>query len=171
MLIHTGNHFPSGSISPRSFVTKVMTHLRHTSLLLQWELAFSFPRMLQQSSRHKFIFTTDFWVKRRCFVFLFPLAVKVLFCMGDLMLAFCSVEVFLRVCMIDFNSFRRGEFKVVRSLVSEESYEKLSLRSFGQLQSASLVSRLCYWRVLIRTVNDVEKNSYLSDLPLLLFVC
>ena len=122
MLIHTGNHFPSGSISPRSFVTKVMTHLRHTSLLLQWELAFSFPRMLQQSSRHKFIFTTDFWVKRRCFVFLLPLAVKVLFCMGDLMLAFCGVEFFLQVYMTVFNSFRRGEFKIVCSLVYEESY-------------------------------------------------
>ena len=36
--------------------------------------------------------------------------------MGDLMLAFCGVEFFLQVYMTDFNSFRRGEFKVVRSL-------------------------------------------------------
>ena len=42
--------------------------------------------------------------------------------MGDLMLAFCSVEFFLQVYMTDLNSFRRGEFKVVRSFVYEESY-------------------------------------------------
>ena len=38
------------------------------------------------------------------------------------MLAFCGVEFFLQVYMTVFNSFRRGEFKVVRSLVYEESY-------------------------------------------------
>ena len=51
------------------------------------------------------------------------------------MLAFCSVEFFLQVCMIDFNSFRRGEFKVVRSLVSEESHENypfVALVSYSQ---------------------------------------
>ena len=42
--------------------------------------------------------------------------------MGDLMLAFFTVEFFLQVYMTDFNSFRRGEFKEVRSLVNEESY-------------------------------------------------
>lgn len=62
--------------------------------------------------------------------------------MGDLMLAFCSVEFFLQVCMTDFNSFRRGEFKVVRSLVNEESYGNYPF--VAQLQSASLASRLCY---------------------------
>ena len=42
--------------------------------------------------------------------------------MGDLMLAFCGVEFFLQVYMTVFNSFRRGEFKIVCSLVYEESY-------------------------------------------------
>ena len=42
--------------------------------------------------------------------------------MGDLMLAFCGVEFFLQVYMTNCNSFRRGEFKVVRSLVYEDSY-------------------------------------------------
>lgn len=36
-------------------------------------------------------------------------------------------EFFLQDFMADFNSFRRGKYKVVRSLVSEESYEKYSI--------------------------------------------
>ena len=63
------------------------THLRHTSLLLQWEFAFSFPRMPVQSSSQKFIFTSKFACKRVCFVFLLLLTVKCLFCIGDHVLA------------------------------------------------------------------------------------
>ena len=67
------------------------------------------------------------------FVLLLPVAVKVLFCIGDLELAFRRVEFFLQVFTTDFNSFSRGKYKEVRSLVSEESYENYPFRCFGQL--------------------------------------
>ena len=58
---------------------------------------------------------------------------KVLFCIGDLELAFRRVEFFLQVFTTDFNSFSRGKYKEVRSLVSEELYENYPCRCFGQL--------------------------------------
>ena len=44
--------------------------------------------------------------------------------------AFRRAEFFLQVLMADFNSFRRGKYKVVDSFVSEESYEKYSIIDF-----------------------------------------
>ena len=79
-------------------------------------------------------------MKRKCFVLLLPVAVKVLFCIGDLELAFRRVEFFLQVFTTDFNSFSRGKYKEVRSLVSEELYENYPSRCFGK--SAFLASPL-----------------------------
>ena len=62
-------------------------------------------------------------MNRKRFVLLLPVAVKVLFCIGDLELAFRRVEFFLQVFTTDFNSFSRGKYKEVRSLVSEELYK------------------------------------------------
>ena len=72
-------------------------------------------------------------MKRKRFVLLLPVAVKVLFCIGDLELAFRRVEFFLQVFTTDFNSFSTGKYKVIRSSVSEESYENYPFRCFGQL--------------------------------------
>ena len=71
-------------------------------------------------------------MKCKRFVLLLPVAVKVLFCIGDLELAFRRVEFFLQVFTTDFNSFSRGKYKEVRSLVSEELYENYPCRCFGQ---------------------------------------
>ena len=46
-----------------------------------------------------------------------------------LVLTFRSVEFFLKVFMTDFNSFKRGKYKEVRSLVSEEASENYSFVS------------------------------------------
>ena len=77
-------------------------------------------------------------MKRKRCVPLPPVAVKVLFCIGDLELAFRRVKFFLQVFTTDFNSFRRGKYKVIRSLVSVESYENYSFRCSGQLASLLL---------------------------------
>ena len=77
-------------------------------------------------------------MKRKRCVPLPPVAVKVLFCIGDLELAFRRVKFFLQVFTTDFNSFRRGKYKVVRSLVSEESYENYFFRCSGLLASLLL---------------------------------
>ena len=79
-------------------------------------------------------------MKLKRFVLLLPVAVKVLFCIGDLELAFRRVEFFLQVFTTDFNSFSRGKYKEVRSLVSEELYENYPCRCFGK--SAFLASPL-----------------------------
>ena len=79
-------------------------------------------------------------MKLKRFVLLLPVAVKVLFCIGDLELAFRRVEFVLQVFTTDFNSFSRGKYKVVRSLVSEELYENYPCRCFGK--SAFLASPL-----------------------------
>ena len=71
-------------------------------------------------------------MKRKRFVLLLSVAVKVLFCIGDLELAFRRVEFFLQVFTTDFNSFSRGKYKEVRSLVSEELYENYPCRCFGK---------------------------------------
>ena len=63
---------------------------------------------------------------------------EVLFCIRDLELAFRRVKFFLQVFTTDFNSFRRGKYKVIRSLVSVESYENYSFRCSGQLASLLL---------------------------------
>ena len=78
-------------------------------------------------------------MKRKRFVLLQPVAVKVLFCIGDLELTI-RVEFFLQVFTTDFNSFSRGKYKEVRSLVSEELYENYPCRCFGK--SAFLASPL-----------------------------
>ena len=72
-------------------------------------------------------------MKRKRFVLLLLVAVKVLFCIGDLELAFRRVEFFLQVFTTDFNSFSTGKYKVIRSSVSEKSYENYPFRCFGQL--------------------------------------
>ena len=84
-------------------------------------------------------------MKRKRFVLLLPVAVKVLFCIGDLELAFRRVEFFLQVFTTDFNSFSTGKYKVIRSSVSEESYENYPFRCFGQL--AFLASFLFFFIV------------------------
>ena len=61
--------------------------------------------------------------------------IRVLFCIRSLELAFRRVEFFWQVFTTDFNSFRRGKYKVVRSLISEESCENYSFRCSGQLAS------------------------------------
>ena len=99
-----------------------------------------------------------------CPVFLLPVAVRVLFCIRNLELAFRRVGFFLQVFTTDINSFRRGKYKEVRSLISEESCENYSFRCSGQLTSFFF---LCDWRVLINTVNDDDKSCYLNDLPLI----
>ena len=68
-------------------------------------------------------------------VFLLSITVEILFCIRDLELAFRRVKFFLQVFTTDFNSFRRGKYKVIRSLVSEESYQNYSFRCSGQLAS------------------------------------
>ena len=69
------------------------------------------------------------------FVFLLSITVEILFCIRDLELAFRRVKFFLQVFTTDFNSFRNGKYKVICSLVSEESYENYFFRFSGQLAS------------------------------------
>ena len=90
-------------------------------------------------------------MKRKCFVLLLPVAVKVLFCIGDLELAFRRVEFFLQVFTTDFNSFSRGKYKEVRSLVSEELYENYPCRCFGQPFSPFFFFFLIYYFFFIVT--------------------
>ena len=85
-------------------------------------------------------------MKLKRFVLLLPVAVKVLFCIGDLELAFRRVEFFLQVFTTDFNSFSTGKYKVIRSSVSEESYENYPFRCFGQL--AFLASFLFFFFIV-----------------------
>ena len=103
-------------------------------------------------------------MKRKRCVPLPPVAVKVLFCIGDLELAFRRVKFFLQVFRTDFNSFSRGKYKEVRSLVSEEWYENYLFRCFGQLAFLAslffvffLFFFYCYGRLLMKTVNDDGK--------------
>ena len=94
-------------------------------------------------------------MKRKRYVLLLPVAVKVLFCIGDLELPFRRVKFFLQVCTTDFNSFRRGKYKVVRSLVSEESYENYPFRSFGQLAFlASLFFVVVFFLLLLTLIDE-----------------
>ena len=86
--------------------------------------------MHKQSLGLKFTSTSNYDVKRGCIVFLLLLTLKVLIYIGDLVPAFRRAEFFLQVFMADFNSFRRGKYKVVDSFVSEESYEKYSIIAF-----------------------------------------
>ena len=90
-------------------------------------------------------------MNRKRFVLLLPVAVKVLFCIGDLELAFRRVEFFLQVFTTDFNSFSRGKYKEVRSLVSEELYENYPCRSFGQL--AFLASPFFFFSLLLTLID------------------
>ena len=93
-------------------------------------------------------------MKRKRFVLLLLVAVKVLFCIGDLELAFRRVEFFLQVFTTDFNSFSRGKYKEVRSLVSEELYENYPCRCFGK--SAFLASPLFVFFLLLLTLIDKD---------------
>ena len=79
-----------------------------------------------------------FFCETQKFVSLLSITVEVLFCIRDLELAFRRVKFFLQVFTTDFNSFRRGKYKVIRSLVSVESYENYSFRCSGQLASLLL---------------------------------
>ena len=59
-----------------------------------------------------------------------------------------------------------SKYKVVRSLDSEESYENYSPSSVWSVSvscfSLFIYFFVCYGRVLIKTANDDDKNSYLS---------
>ena len=115
-------------------------------------------------------------MKRKRCVPLPPVAVKVLFCIGDLELAFRRVKFFLQVFTTDLNSFSRGKYKEVRSLVSEEWYENYLFRCFGQLAflaSLFFVFFLFFSFLLLRTLIDEDckrrwQNSFLNDFPLTL---
>ena len=103
-------------------------------------------------------------MKRKRFVLLLPVAVKVLFCIGDIELAFRRVEFSLQVFTTEFNSFSRGKYKEVCSLLGEESYENYPVRCFGQLAFLAslffvffLFFFYCYGRLLMKTVNDDGK--------------
>ena len=95
-------------------------------------------------------------MKRKRFVLLLPVAVKVLFCIGDLELAFRRVEFFLQVFTTDFNSFSRGKYKEVRSLVSEELYENYPCRCFGQLTFLAFFYFFNLFFLLLLTLIDKE---------------
>ena len=117
-----------------NFVTMVMdtppSHLFIAPIRACVQLSQNAPAIVNQ-----FMFTSYFHVKHKCPVLLLPVAVRVLFCIRNLELAFRRVEFFLQVFTTDFNSFRRGKYKEVRSLISEESCENYSFRCSGQLAS------------------------------------
>ena len=101
---------------------------------------------------------------------------EILFCIRDLELAFRRVKFFLQVFTTDLNSFSRGKYKEVRSLVSEEWYENYLFRCFGQLAflaSLFFVFFLFFFFLLLRTLIDEDckrrwQNSFLNDFPLTL---
>ena len=93
-------------------------------LIHQLQAKQTHEQLLSLLQLEKFILVTMVMDTPPSHLFTAPMAVKVLFCIGDLVLASRWLEFFLQVFITNFNSFRRGKYKVVRSLISEESYEK-----------------------------------------------
>ena len=168
---YTSNYFPSCSILPYwkvQFRNHGYGHTFVTPLYCSNQsLRVAFPecpcnRNAISSSSHQIL---KWNAEVPLFVFLLSITVEILFCIRDLELAFRRVKFFLQVFTTDFNSFRRGKYKVIRSLVSEESHENYSFRCSGQLASLPF---FCYWCVLIKSVNDDVKIPCLNDFPLIL---
>ena len=140
---YTSNYFPSCSILPYWKVQFRNHGYGHTSVTPLYcsnqSLQVAFPECLCNRQNHQVTCASNFHVKSRYFVLHFSITVKVLFCTEDLQLAFRRVKFFLQVLTTNFNSFRRGKYKVVRSLVSDESYENYSFRCSGQLASLFLL--------------------------------
>ena len=140
---YTSNYFPSCSILPywkvqfrnhgygHTFVTPL--HCSNQSLRLAFPECPCNRNAISSSSSHHLLI--KFLSGTQKFVFLLSITVEILFCIQDLELAFRRVKFFLQVFTTDFNSFRTGKYKVIRSLVSEESYENYSFRCSGQLAS------------------------------------
>ena len=167
---YTSNYFPSCSILPYwkvQFRNHGYGHTFVTPLYCSNQsLRVAFPecpcnRNAISSSSHQIL---KWNAEVPLVVFLLSITVEILFCIRDLELAFRRVKFFLQVFTTDFNSFRRGKYKVIRSLVSEESYENYFFRCSGQWASLPF---FCYWRVLIKTVSDDVKIPYLNDFPLI----
>ena len=119
-----------------NFVTMVMdtpsSHLFIAPIRACVQLSQNAPAIVTPLVHHLLI---KFLSGTQKFVFLLSITLEILFCIRDLELAFRRVKFFLQVFTTDFNSFRRGKYKVIRSLVSEESYENYSFRCSGQLAS------------------------------------
>ena len=164
---YTSNYFPSCSILPYWKVQFRNHGYGHTSVTPLYcsnqSLRVAFPEC--PCNRRAIHLLIKFFCETQKFVSLLSITVEVLFCIRDLKLAFRRVKFFLQVFTTDFNSFRRGKYKVIRSLVSVESYENYSFRCSGQLASLPF---FCYWRVSIKTVNHDVKIPYLNYFPLIL---
>ena len=165
---YTSNYFPSCSILPY-WKVQFRNHGYGHTFVTPLYCSNQNLRVASQNARTIVEPLVHFLIKFLCetqkFVSLLSITVEVLFCIRDLELAFRRVKFFLLVFTTDFDSFRRGKYKVIRSLVSEESYENYSFRCSGQLASLPF---FCYWRVLIKSVNDDVKIPYLKDFPLIL---
>ena len=140
---YTSNYFPFCSILPywkvqfrnhgygHTFVTPL--HCSNQSLRVAFPECPCNRNAISSSSSHHLLI--KFLSGTQKFVFLLSITVEILFCIQDLELAFRRVKFFLQVFTTVFNSFRRGKYKVIRSLVSEESYKNYSFRCSGQLAS------------------------------------
>ena len=111
---YTSCYFPSCSIPPRRLkkfisVTMVMGTPPSHLYIAPMRASVKLSQNAQAIANHKFIFISNFHVKRRCVVFLLLLAVKVLSDIGYLVLAFRRVEFFLQVFMTDFHACRKGK--------------------------------------------------------------
>ena len=114
---YTSNYFPSCSILPYWKVQFRNHGYGHTSVTPLYcsnqSLRVAFPECPSDRKALSSWLTNSslnfFHVKLKRFVLLLPVAVKVLFCIGDLELAFRRVEFFLQVFTTDFNSFSRGK--------------------------------------------------------------
>ena len=130
---YTSNYFPSCSIPPQRleefiFVTMVMDTPPSHLLIAPMRVCVYFPRMLKKSSSPKFVFTSKFACKPRmlCISSSINRKMSILYWRSCASLGGGGWSFFLQVLTTDFNSFRRGKCKVVRSLVSQESYENYS---------------------------------------------
>ena len=142
---YTSNYFPSCSILPYwkvQFRNHGYGHTFVTPLYCSNQsLRVAFPEC--PCNRRAIHLLIKFFCETQKFVSLLSITVEVLFCIRDLELAFRRVKFFLQVFTTDFNSFRCS----------------------GQLASLPF---FCYWRVLIKSVNDDVKIPYLKDFPLIL---
>ena len=136
-----------------NFVTMVMdtppSHLFIAPIRACVQLSQNAPAIVTPLVHHLLI---KFLSGTQKFVFLLSITVEILFCIRDLELAFRRVKFFLQVFTTDFNSFRRGKYKVIRSLVSEESYENYFFRCSGQLAS------LPFFLLLTRIDKDCQRR-------------